>query len=111
MCYELQNADDIQKFEGVGNLDLVLEEGYEKWLEQNQLDKHIEDINPNWSNSTKYVLIDEKGHVYGSCSLRYYLKGKLLNIGGNISYEIRPSERGKGYGLIQLNLILEKYLR
>ncbi len=108
MCNELNSCDDIYKFEGMFSLEKVLTIGYEKWLEQNELDKHIEDMNPDWSNATNYVLIDELGHVYGFCSLRHHLKGNLLNIGGNIGYGIRPTERGKGYGTIQLQLLLEK---
>lgn len=34
--------------------------------------------------------------------------GKLINVGGNFAYAIRPSERGKGYGTIQLKLLIEK---
>lgn len=108
MCKEIESSNDFDKFEGMGNLGMVLTDSYEKWLEQNELDKHIEDVKPEWSNATNYVLIDELGHVYGSCSLRHHLKGNLLNIGGNIGYGIRPSERGKGFGTLQLRLILEK---
>ena len=36
------------------------------------------------------------------------MKGELINIGGNIGYAIRPSERRKGYATIQLQLLLEK---
>ena len=39
---------------------------------------------------------------------RHNLKGELINIGGNIGYAIRPSERRKGYATIQLQLLLEK---
>jgi predicted acetyltransferase len=34
------------------------------------------------------------------------LNEDLLNIGGNITYEIRPSERRKGYGKKMLELAL-----
>ena len=40
--------------------------------------------------------------------MRHNLKGDLINIGGHVGYAIRPSERGKGYGTIQLRLVLEK---
>ena len=36
------------------------------------------------------------------------MKGDLINIGGNIGYIIRPSDRGKGCATIQLQLLLEK---
>lgn len=108
MCEEISQDNKEDNFEGMSNLRMVLTDGYEKWLEQNELDKHIEDVRPEWSNATNYILIDSNGHVYGCCSLRHHLKGDLLNIGGNIGYGIRPGERGKGYGTIQLMLLLEK---
>lgn len=108
MCQELEMTNAADKFEGTSNLKMVLTNGYEEWLKISELDKRIEDIKPEWSNATNYVLIDEKGHVYGFCSLRHHLKGMLVNIGGNIGYSIRPSERRKGYGTIQLKLAVEK---
>lgn len=108
MCNEFNNCDDIYKFEGIFRLENLLTLEYENWLEQIEIDKHIEDVNPDWSNATSYVLMDEFGHVYGFCSLRHHLQGNLINIGGNIGYGIRPTERGKGYGTVLLKLLLEK---
>lgn len=108
MCRELEMTSAEDKYEGASNLKMVLNESYEKWLELCEQDKHIEDIKPEWSNATNYLLIDEIGRVYGFCSLRHHLKGQLINIGGNIGYSIRPTERGKGYGKIQLKLAIEK---
>ena len=39
-------------------------------------------------------------------NFRFYLKGKLLKIGGHIGYGIRPTERRKGLAKIQLYLTL-----
>lgn len=108
MCKELELSDTTDKYEGASSLSLVLTDSYEKWLERCEQDKHIEDVKPEWSNATNYLLMDENGRVYGLCSLRHHLKGQLINIGGNIGYSIRPSERGKGYGKIQLNLVLKE---
>lgn len=108
MCEEFANDNKKDNFEGTSNLEMVLSDGYEKWLEKTKVDKHVEDTKPEWSNTTRYILIDSNGHVYGCCALRHHLKGELLNIGGNISYSIRPSERGNGYGTIQLMLLLKK---
>lgn len=108
MCKELEMTSAEDKYEGAGNLKMVLNESYEKWLELCEQDKNIEDIKPEWSNATNYLLMDENGRVYGLCSLRHHLKGQLINIGGNIGYSIRPTERGKGYGKIQLKLAIEK---
>ena len=108
MCKEIIDSNGIMPFEGTGNLKMVLDKGYKEWLEQNKIDKNTENIKPDWSNATNYILIDEFGHVYGCCSLRHHLKGNLINIGGNIGYGIRPSERRKGYGTIQLQLVLKE---
>lgn len=73
-----------------------------------EADKTIETKNPTWSNVTNYLLVDDNNHVYGFSQLRHSLKGELINIGGNIGYVIKPTERRKGYATIQLQLLLEK---
>lgn len=42
----------------------------------------------------------------GRVSIRHWLQGNLINFGGHIGYEIRPSARRKGYGTQQLALAL-----
>jgi len=46
--------------------------------------------------------------LLGKSGLRHHLTEKLKYEGGNIGYRIRPSERGKGYGVLLLALTLEK---
>jgi len=47
--------------------------------------------------------------ILGVSRLRHRLEPPgLIQEGGNIGYDIRLSERGKGYGTIQLALVLEK---
>lgn len=48
------------------------------------------------------------GKIVGAASIRWRLNKELLHNGGHIGYGIRPSERGKGYGTRQLQLILDK---
>ena len=76
-----------------------------KWIARQE---EIESINPNWSNATNYLLVDENNHIYGCSQFRHHILGELVNVGGNFAYAIRPSERGKGYGTIQLKLLIEK---
>lgn len=45
--------------------------------------------------------------VCGSISIRHELNDFLFNFGGHIGYSITPSERGKGYGKLQLKMGLE----
>ena len=43
----------------------------------------------------------------GSISIRHELNEFLFNFGGHIGYSVTPSERGKGYGKLQLKMALE----
>lgn len=108
MCEELRNCNDEYKFEGLSNFKDIVDDNYEEFLNSCEQNKHIDQVNPNYANQTTYILTDENGHVYGAGNLRHELKGNLINIGGHIGYAMRPSERGKGYGPIQLLLFLEK---
>lgn len=108
MALEFLNANDEYPFEGVSDLKKVLEKSFEEFFNNLEVNKHIDEINPNWANQTTYVLADETGHIYGLANLRHELKGKLFEIGGHVGYGIRPSERKKGYATTQLGLILEK---
>src|SRR3989338_7899906 len=56
---------------------------------------------------TEFWLVDG-GEYIGRVSIRARLNGLLLQIGGHIGYNIRPSERGKGYGNKLLELALRK---
>ena len=108
MCTEFNESNDKYLFEGISNFKKVIEESYEEFYNGLEMNKHIDEINPNYANQTTFVLIDEIGHIYGAANIRHDLKGNLSNIGGHIGYAIRPSERGKGYGELQLNLLIEK---
>ena len=46
-------------------------------------------------------------HFIGRLSIRHRLNAKLEKHGGHIGYELRPSERGKGYGTLILRLGLD----
>lgn len=56
---------------------------------------------------TKFWLVDGDKFI-GNASIRHYLTKELNRFGGHIGYDIRPTERGKGYGKIILNLALDK---
>ena len=49
--------------------------------------------------------------LLGISNLRHRVNEALLNEGGHIGYNIRPSERRKGYGTLILSLALEKAKR
>lgn len=62
---------------------------------------------PGWIPATMFWLADEQ-HFYGEVNIRHELNEHLRTIGGHIGYWIRPSERGKGYGSLILELGLQK---
>jgi predicted acetyltransferase len=49
---------------------------------------------------------DDPGEVLGRVSIRHTLNSGLLEVGGHIGYEIRPSRRRMGYGTRALALAL-----
>lgn len=98
MCIEIAYSNDEYKFEGAESLNMVLRFGYEKWLQKCEKDKNIENISTALrSNAT-----------YGCSTIRHHLKEDSIYTDGNISYLIRPRERKKGYGTLQLKLLLDK---
>lgn len=108
-----------------------LEAVYEFKKENNwhmlSVDIPIEDVNKNFSSYVKrvrnlskgiglvkgyvsetvYWLIDSKKFI-GIASIRHRLTKHLRLIGGHIGYEVRPSERKKGYGKKILEMALIK---
>ena len=62
-----------------------------------------------YASSTTYWLYDKDNNkIIGASNLRHYLDDLGTKYWGHIGYGIRPSERGKGYGTLLLNLTLEK---
>lgn len=57
---------------------------------------------------TTYWLANKHDDIVGTVNIRHHLNEKLLQIGGNIGYGVRPSERRKGYASAMLRLALEK---
>lgn len=53
-----------------------------------------------------WLYADEVPVGYGK--IRHRLTERLIDDGGHMGYSIRPSERGKGYGKLQLKFLLER---
>jgi len=56
---------------------------------------------------TEYWLV-EGNEFIGRVNLRHHLNSQLQQVGGHISYDVRPSQRRKGYGKLALELGLAK---
>ncbi|MFA5796701.1 MAG: GNAT family N-acetyltransferase [Candidatus Woesearchaeota archaeon] len=73
------------------------------------LDKHRGiNLEEGRTPSTQYWIIDELGKYCGRISLRHPLTAKLLLNGGNIGYDITPSQRKKHYASEALTLCLSE---
>ena len=64
-------------------------------------------LKPGRVPGSDFWLIDEHDYI-GRLSLRYELNERLLQMGGHIGYEIRPSRRRQGYGKLILKYGLER---
>ena len=62
---------------------------------------------PGWSAETVFWSVIGSEYV-GRISLRHELIGNLLNYGGHIGYDVRPSMRRRGFGTQQLALCLQE---
>ncbi|MGC2234718.1 MAG: GNAT family N-acetyltransferase [Pyrinomonadaceae bacterium] len=62
---------------------------------------------PNHVPSDTFWLVRER-RIIGRSDLRHRLNANLEDVGGHIGYDIRPTERRKGYGTLILKLTLEK---
>jgi predicted acetyltransferase len=65
-------------------------------------------LQPGFVAETTYWLRQDGNRIVGTSRLRHRLSRALKHEGGHIGYDIRPSERGKGYGTLQLALVLQK---
>jgi len=81
-------------------------EGYLDFVRQSQSENQPK----GWVPSTTFWLFDDEKFV-GAFDVRHYLTEHLRQVGGHIAYEVVPSERGKGYVLRGLRLILDWCLK
>ena len=59
--------------------------------------------------SSTYLGVREKdNYIVGMIDIRHYLNEYLTQVGGNIGYSVRKTERNKGYAKQMLKLALEK---
>ena len=76
---------------------------------QDQLSwKNGENLPEGWVPAPTFWLVRDDGVVLGTSSIRYELTEFLRNVGGQIGYNIRPSQRRKGYGAAILALTLQE---
>ena len=82
-------------------------ENFEKLLDKLKTYRTGENLPDGRVRSNTFFLFDGE-KLLGSGSLRHRLSKTLAVYGGHIGYNVRPSERRKGYGSLILRLTLEK---
>lgn len=88
-----------------------IQKDFDSFLHHTQIQKDRNKISPHLVPTTEYWLIegDEHSGTYlGTFSLRHELNDMFMRIGGHIGYQIRPSQRLRGYGKALLSLGLQK---
>ena len=107
MAYRQRYIDHGEKLIN-GSSGLIAYENYDEWLALLAMKKEIE-CSPTDTPSTTYFTIRKADNkIIGSIQLRHHLTEELREDGGHIGYGICPTERGRGYGVQQLSLLLGK---
>jgi predicted acetyltransferase len=80
-------------------------EGFADYLERLRADAREDSVRPGRVPASTWWWVE--GGVYiGRISLRHRLNDWLLEVGGNIGYDVRPSARRKGHATAMLQAVL-----
>ena len=114
----LSYADEITKYKeeslkenplinGAAGLDNF--SSIKDWLEELKKRSSEATVPEGLVPSSTYLGVREKdNHIIGMIDIRHYLNEYLTQVGGNIGYSVRKTERNKGYAKQMLKLALEK---
>ena len=81
----------------------------EDWLEELKKRSSEATVPEGLVPSSTYLGVREKdNYIVGMIDIRHYLNEYLTQVGGNIGYSVRKTERNKGYAKQMLKLALEK---
>lgn len=110
VAYEASFLEAAKEYRAEGRLrfDLDLaEQDFSRFVKE--LNEHAAGMHmpEEFVPETVYWLVDG-GEYIGQINIRHYLNDHLLQIGGHIGYDIRPTKRNRGYGTKQLQLVLPK---
>ena len=81
-------------------------DNYEEWIVKIENDEKIVPSEESVPSKTYFFIRESDNKIIGMTHIRLTLNKMLADIGGHIGYNIRPSERQKGYNKIQLYLAL-----
>ena len=81
----------------------------EDWLEELKKRSSEATVPEGLVPSSTYLGVREKdNYIVGMIDIRHYLNEYLTQVGGNIGYSVRKTQRNKGYAKQMLKLALEK---
>jgi len=113
--YKESFLEGLYEFQGEGRMlnydPQRIQKDFNTFLRHIQIYKDRNKISPNLVPTTEYWLIegDEHSGIYlGTFSLRHELNDMFMRFGGHIGYQVRPSQRLRGYGKELLRLGLQK---
>jgi predicted acetyltransferase len=66
------------------------------------------DLPEGYVPESSYWLVSEGEEILGQVNIRHRLTPALEDFGGHVGYQVRPSQRAKGYGTQMLALGLDK---
>lgn len=98
----------IYRYEGIRNFEKLKDLDFDLWLEEQIANEEDENLPEDFSPQTVYIAVNERDNIIGMTTLRWKEVPALTKFGGYIGYNIRPSQRGKGYAKEILILALEK---
>ena len=81
-------------------------EEYQSWLASNVKSSQMTQVVDGWKVPQTTYWLYENNKPVGIGRIRHFLTEKLLEEGGNISYAIEPSARGRGLGKLLLSMLL-----
>jgi predicted acetyltransferase len=90
-----------------GSYGLAKAVDFESWLKAVLAIENDELSHLGVNATTFFTIRNSDQRIVGSIQLRHILSASTMIDGGHIGYGIRPSERGKGYGNQQLQLVLQ----
>ena len=115
---DLSYADEIIKYKEESLAESPLINGsaglnrfssIEDWLEELKKRSSEDTVPKGLVPSSTYLGVREKdNYIVGMIDIRHYLNEYLTQVGGNIGYGVRKTERNKGYAKQMLKLALEK---
>jgi predicted acetyltransferase len=107
MIEEIKIVDEGKRWQYAGTSSLEKLK-YEEWLEKVTKESIGKELAPNRVPASTFILVrNSDNKVVGIINIRHELNDYLLNFGGHIGYSIRPSERRKGLGTLQLEKALK----